>query len=355
MAPINVEDLMRDLDLSLNEFNADLAAASGVCVCVSLLSALAYISQQKGSTPTVAQVLAQCGTNAMTGHLSHASGDEWVRVYVVLGNDAMHLFPSADSHETALEHMPLVASTAVYENIPTVPLAFEVADTADKTRSWVLLAPTKTAKNTWVSKLKTLTRRDSGHEDASRDNLEWINQQRKAAQSAMNNPPPHMTRSFSTERRAPVQFRAPTNLPRLNSDISTTSSSSAAAAAAMQQQLAAYNQNLTSWKASSDVGLLRRASESTTLVSPIMPGAVGADVRSIAPSEASSVSYGSLGGIRGGGIFGREDDAVSVHSSHSGSERHGGLGLFGGGSKVKSQGRKKENQLFSNMEDSGLF
>ncbi|KAJ3232567.1 hypothetical protein HDU78_003535 [Chytriomyces hyalinus] len=332
MAPINVEDLMRDLDLSLNEFNADLA----------------------GSTPTVAEVLAQCGTNAMTGHLSHASGDEWVRVYVVLGNEAMHLFPSADSHETALEHMPLIASTAVYENIPTVPLAFEVADTADKTRSWVLLAPTKTAKNTWVSKLKALTRRDSGHEDASRDNLEWINQQRKAAQAAMN--PPHMARSFSTERRAPVQFRAPTNLPRLNSDVSSTSSSSAAAAAAMQQQLAAYNQNLTSWKATSDVqGLLRRGSESTTLVSPIMPGAVGADVRSIAASEASSVSYGSLGGIRGGGIFGREDDAVSMHSSHSGSERTGGLGLFGGGNKSKSQGRKKENQLFSNMEDSGLF
>ncbi|KAJ3249180.1 hypothetical protein HDU77_007825 [Chytriomyces hyalinus] len=344
MAPINVDDLMRDLDLSLNECNNN--------------------NTDPASTPTtVAQVLAQCGTNAMTGHLSHATGDEWVRVYVVLGNDAMHLFPSADSHETALEHMPLIASTAVYENIPTVPLAFEVADTADKTRSWVLLAPTKTAKNTWVSKLKTLTRRDSGHEDASRDNLEWINQQRKAAQAAaaMNPPPPHMmNRSFSTERRPPVQFRAPTNLPRLNSDLSstTTTSSSAAAAAAMQQQLAAYNQNLTSWKATtSDVqGLLRRGSDST---SPITPGALGgADVRSITASEASSssVSYGgSLGGIRGGGVFGREDDAVSMHSSHSGSDKTGTGGLFSSKSKSSQQGRKKENHLLANMEGSGLF
>ncbi|KAJ3402727.1 hypothetical protein HDU80_004814 [Chytriomyces hyalinus] len=340
MAPINVQDLMRDLDLSLSECNNH---------------------HDPESTPaTVAQVLAQCGTNAMTGHLSHASGDEWVRVYVVLGNDAMHLFPSADSHETALEHMPLIASTAVYENIPTVPLAFEVADTADKTRSWVLLAPTKTAKNTWVSKLKTLTRRDSGHEDASRDNLEWINQQRKAAQAAaaMNPPPPHkMTRSFSTERRPPVQFRAPTNIPRLNSDLSSTTTTSSSSSAAMQQQLAAYNQNLTSWKTTSDVqGLLRRGSESA---SPITPGAVGPDVRSIAASEASSsVSYGSLGGIRGGGVFGREDDAVSMHSSHSGSDKTsngggGAIGLFS--SRSKSQGRKKENQLLSNMEGSGLF
>ncbi|KAI8833864.1 hypothetical protein BJ741DRAFT_611388 [Chytriomyces cf. hyalinus JEL632] len=352
MAPINVEDLMRDLDMSLNEFNADLTGTLTPPLCL-YPSLLAYTPPHpEGSTPTtVAQVLAQCGTNAMTGHLSHASGDEWVRVYVVLGNEAMHLFPSTDSHETALHHMPLIASTAVYENIPTVPLAFEVADTADKTRSWVLLAPTKTAKNTWVSKLKMLTRRDSGHEDSSRDNLEWINQQRKAAQAAMN--PPHMTRSFSTEQKTHVQFRAPTNLTRLNSDASSTTTTSTSSAA-MQQQLAAYNQNLTSWKSASDVqGLLRRGSESTTLVSPIIPGAMGADVRSIAASEASlSVSYASLGGIRGGGIFGRDEDAVSMHSSHSGSERTGGL--FS--SKSKSQGgRKKENQLFSNMEDSGLF
>ncbi|KAI8621170.1 hypothetical protein BC830DRAFT_1095561 [Chytriomyces sp. MP71] len=336
---VHVDDLLRELEASMEEF--------GVAEQPSSLIV-------PPGSPTVAQVLASGGSGAVTGHLSLAQDGAWNRIFAVLASDSLSLFASADPTETRTDLIAIGPTSILYDAIPDGPLCFEVADSADN-KSWMLMASSKTAKDSWVSKLRSLTRRDSGHSDASSED-NWAHQQQKIVQLASNQPI-----GLRTESRP--HYRAPMQLPRLNSDSSNASSN----LNAMQQQYQQYSQSLSTWKAAADMHNLRRGSDgpgSHSLFS------LTSDARSIAASESSS--HHSLGsaGVRGGGVFGHNDGRTSpipsVHSSNSGSEKYGVLNMFSGGASSASSGRsksltgkrqenKQENKLFSNLEDSGLF
>ncbi|KAJ3243860.1 hypothetical protein HDU77_010143 [Chytriomyces hyalinus] len=173
MAHINVDNLMRDLDRSIQEFQLD--AAAGTALIPASLDTPAT-SDMPSSLPytSLADFLKSNEPDAITGYLdcliAAASPRDQGRPvqletrFFALAADGMFMFHSARPSEVLLDSIHVSAVASFVLHMP--PLCFEVTDKVNG-KSWILSALTKTAKNVWLSKLNEVTNRADNASDYS--------------------------------------------------------------------------------------------------------------------------------------------------------------------------------------------
>ncbi|KAJ3389959.1 hypothetical protein HDU80_011372 [Chytriomyces hyalinus] len=178
MAHINVDNLMRDLDRSIQEFQLD---AAGTALIPASLDT-PETSDMPSSSPytSLADFLKSNEPDAITGYLDCLIGAASPRDqlnqhhqgrpvqletrFFALAADGMFMFHSARPSEVLLDSIHVSAVASFVLHMP--PLCFEVTDKVNG-KSWILSALTKTAKNVWLSKLNEVTNRADNASDYS--------------------------------------------------------------------------------------------------------------------------------------------------------------------------------------------
>ncbi|KAJ3263536.1 hypothetical protein HDU77_010470 [Chytriomyces hyalinus] len=154
---IDVDDLLRDLELSLNEFGGDpevappsVAAGSSAQpltaepVAQSLMTVETALKSLRGTPKPISGTLQWVDK-------SHAGlSAEPVSRFLVLNGHTVHVFASSEPAETILDEFAITQNT-VAQNAPGLSLAFEVSGSH---KNWILQSTTIASKATWLNSIK---------------------------------------------------------------------------------------------------------------------------------------------------------------------------------------------------------
>ncbi|KAJ3021935.1 UNVERIFIED_CONTAM: hypothetical protein HDU68_009390 [Siphonaria sp. JEL0065] len=148
MCPVagEFDDLLKDLDASLDEIK------TGVNNTPKTVS---DVLQSAGAVSGLMNVIPPNHPNP----LHNIDALPWVQRFMVLTIDSIYMFVSPDPHEPALDQFKITHQTEAIPSLgylPGNPMAFEVADPFYQ-KSWILKASSKTAKDTWIEMIQTIT------------------------------------------------------------------------------------------------------------------------------------------------------------------------------------------------------
>ncbi|KAJ3088097.1 hypothetical protein HK100_008156 [Physocladia obscura] len=164
MAGRRIETLMSDLDVSLNEFMAEQETGSkwdevtGEFFCGNQSPILRQAPTL--DTRTLSEILQTSpgGHKAASGHLEvkRTKDTAFERRFFVASSSSLFMFPSSAHSESPLAVFQVARNTDL---IPTpllsAPLTFQIMD-SNSGKFWILQAPSKTTKSTWMDLIKKM-------------------------------------------------------------------------------------------------------------------------------------------------------------------------------------------------------
>ncbi|KAI8845340.1 hypothetical protein BJ741DRAFT_587715 [Chytriomyces cf. hyalinus JEL632] len=368
MARINVDNLMRDLDRSIQQFQLDAAAAAAGTA--SLNTPETTIETPAPSPHTsLADLLKSNEPDAITGYLDCLTAAaaspprdqhhhqqppvQFETRFFALAADGMFMFNSARPSESLLDSIHVSAVASFVSHMP--PLCFAVTDKING-KSWILSALTKTAKNVWLSKLNEVVLTNHRADNASDysdlmgsylDNDETggeqqtesvyseivhqrFNQRRISSIRSSDRQPEGIHEPWQQQQQAQPYYRpaVPMYTPNNNNEQSSHPQYRPVAMARVLSDQGAdlaytnylrRNQDNSNTTATQQFPLLRKGSTAYSAYS-----SDGVDPRwnarslqeSTVPPSSSSPSL-SMAGIPGGGIFGKESPGLELERSLS--------------------------------------
>ncbi|KAI8841427.1 hypothetical protein BJ741DRAFT_575122 [Chytriomyces cf. hyalinus JEL632] len=357
MARINIDELMRDLDRSMQEFTIDTDTAS-----IHTPDTDDMPSPQP--PPSLAELLKAKEPDAITGYLDYLDASprdqlnrpiQFQTRFFVLASDGMFLFHSASPSEVLLDHLIVSTTSSFVSHMP--PLCFEVGDQAND-KLWILLALTKSAKNVWLSKLSAVTRNRadnaSDYSDVMGSYLDYDdavapepvssvpalqriptmnqneNQHRISSirsdrqpegyydswqqpQQQQSSLPTHTLTQSQYRPAAPVYFSNNNNEQQIFQQYRPVAMARILSDQGTDHAYLNYRRNQT---AQSDAAQFQQFRKASPAYSSYSPNAENNDSRwNVRSSQESSVP--SMGGIPGGGIFGKESPGLELERSQS--------------------------------------
>ncbi|KAJ3231896.1 hypothetical protein HDU81_003461 [Chytriomyces hyalinus] len=356
MARINIDELMRDLDKSMREFSIDTDSAS-----IHTPDTDGMPSPQP--PPSLADLLKAKEPDAITGYLDYLDASprdqlnrpiQFQTRFFVLASDGMFLFHSASPSEVLLDHLSVSTTSSFVSHMP--PLCFEVADKGND-KVWILLALTKSAKNVWLSKLSAVTNRTRADNASDYSDVmgSYLDYDDAVAQEPASSEQPvlqriptmnqHRISSFRSDRQpegyydswqqpqqsslptqtlTQQQYRpaaAPMYLPTNNNHNELQQTFQQYRPVAMSRILSdqgadhAYLNYRRNQNAQADATQFQLMRKGSSVYSSYSSNAENDPRWNVRSSQESSVP--SMGGIPGGGIFGKESPGLELERSQS--------------------------------------
>ncbi|KAJ3244782.1 hypothetical protein HDU78_010469 [Chytriomyces hyalinus] len=163
---IDVDNLLRDLELSLSEFDEPAAAIPSVTDAPPA-DAVAQATLQNALKPM------SSGAKPISGFLqwvdkthpaaaAAADSTDLVPRFLVLNGHAVHLFASSEPSDSAIDVFAITQNTVV-QNALGLSLAFELSASRKK---WILQANTIAAKASWVNSIKNAVKTAPAEDEA---------------------------------------------------------------------------------------------------------------------------------------------------------------------------------------------
>ncbi|KAJ3127596.1 hypothetical protein HK100_009674 [Physocladia obscura] len=129
------------------------------------LSKLAVTEGETNVSVTVSDLLKKSGARASAGHLDYTESRaalSFDRRFVVFVGTQMYLFASEQPVEKPLDVLNVSAKTFINADpMPNSPQAFEVSDGV---KTWILQAPSRPAKHSWMDLVKRMISDASGYD-----------------------------------------------------------------------------------------------------------------------------------------------------------------------------------------------
>ncbi|KAI9333609.1 hypothetical protein BDR26DRAFT_868229 [Obelidium mucronatum] len=147
--PTEFDNLLKDLDASLDEIKTGSHPNEPKTVSQVLQLPNSLSGTMEVIPPTHPDPLNQTKKNAVP----------WVPRFFILTSDTLFMFVSSDPAEPVLDQFKITSQTEAIPSLgylPGNPMAFEVADGFFQ-KSWILKAPSKTAKDTWMESIRIAT------------------------------------------------------------------------------------------------------------------------------------------------------------------------------------------------------
>ncbi|KAJ3232461.1 hypothetical protein HDU81_002971 [Chytriomyces hyalinus] len=155
---IDVDDLLRDLELSLNEFGGEpevappsvAAAASSAQPLSAEPVVQSKMTVEAALTPVRGAPKPISGTLQWVSKSHHGLSADPMSRFLVLNGHTVNAFASSEPGETLLDEFAITQNT-VAQNAPGLSLAFELSGSH---KNWILQSTTIASKATWLNSIK---------------------------------------------------------------------------------------------------------------------------------------------------------------------------------------------------------
>ncbi|KAJ3237367.1 hypothetical protein HDU81_009589 [Chytriomyces hyalinus] len=155
MAQIDVDNLLRDLELSLSEFDASAPAIPSVTTDGPSSDPVPATAQdatlQNALKPTSSGSKPISGFLQWAGKTHPTDSTDLAPRFLVLNGHSVHLFASSEPADSVLDVFAITQNTVV-QNAAGLSLAFELSASRKK---WILQANTIAAKASWLNSIKS--------------------------------------------------------------------------------------------------------------------------------------------------------------------------------------------------------